>query len=137
MSFFLMQHHPFHNRDSLDPLGHNIAFNFTFDNNQDKSVEQLLSEYFPPSAYIGSQAGHNHRWFNGTAFTRFTALSNEWMQMPAFETPACKGWYVDEDYVSSIQFFRFAKQPQTEQVMLSNVFGMWKTPDGVWQRKPV
>ena len=35
-SFFIMQHHPFHNRDSLDPLGHNVLFNFTFDNNQDK-----------------------------------------------------------------------------------------------------
>ena len=40
-TFFIMQHHPFHNRDSLDPLGHNVVFNFTFDNNQDKSVEQV------------------------------------------------------------------------------------------------
>jgi hypothetical protein len=34
--FFLMQHHPFHNRDSLDPFGHNVLFNFTFDDQQDK-----------------------------------------------------------------------------------------------------
>jgi hypothetical protein len=33
-------------------------------------VEELLSSYFPPSAFLGEQAGHNHRWFNGSAFTK-------------------------------------------------------------------
>ena len=32
--FFLMQHHPFHNRDVLDPFGKNREFNFTFDDKQ-------------------------------------------------------------------------------------------------------
>ena len=57
--------------------------------------------------------------------------------MPAFETPACKGWWLNEDYVSSVQFFRFSKAPVTSQVQLSNVFGLWKTPAGDWERKPV
>lgn len=38
---FIVQHHPFHNRESLDPLGKNVFFNFTFDDKQDKSVQKV------------------------------------------------------------------------------------------------
>ena len=38
---FIMQHHPFHNRESLDPLGNNYAFNFTFDKSQDAVVQEV------------------------------------------------------------------------------------------------
>jgi hypothetical protein len=36
-----------------------------------------------------------------------------------------------------VQFFRFSKKPLDGEVQLANVFGLWKNPDGEWERKPV
>jgi len=105
--FFLIQHHPFHNRDLMDPLGHNLYYNFTFDFNQDSTMQNLLGAYFPPSSFLGVQAGHMHRWFDGEAFTRFTAISDEWAKVPEWETSACKGWVYDADFVSAMTIFTF------------------------------
>jgi len=38
---FIVQHHPFHNLASLDPFGQNLIFNFTFDDEQDKTVQKV------------------------------------------------------------------------------------------------
>jgi predicted MPP superfamily phosphohydrolase len=84
--YFIVQHHPFRNRDILDPFGHNAFYNFTFDEYQDHAVQNLLQDYFPPSSLLGIQAGHMHRWFDGTAFTKFTAINNEWLQVAEYET---------------------------------------------------
>lgn len=71
---FFVQHHPFHNRDALDPFGHNRMYNFTFDDKQLSTVQTTLATAgFSPKNYLGVQAGHMHRWFNGHAFTKFTA----------------------------------------------------------------
>lgn len=48
--YFVVQHHPFHNRDILDPMGHNVFYNFTFDEYQDHTVQNLLQDYISPSS---------------------------------------------------------------------------------------
>jgi hypothetical protein len=143
--YFIFQHHPFHNWDILDPFGHNSFWNFTFDDTQDKRVQQVLSQHYPVSAFLGSQGGHNHRWFDGPAFTKYTALTEDWRSVPAWETPACKGWFFNEDFVSAIQIFTFkvnatdvsTTEETKEEVYLSNVVGVWKAPNGDWMVKPV
>ena len=89
--YFIVQHHPFRNRDVLDPMGHNVFYNFTFDEYQDYSIQTLLQDYLAPSSLLGIQAGHMHRWFDGTAFTKHTAISQEWLEVAEYETSACKG----------------------------------------------
>ncbi len=142
--FFIFQHHPFHNWDILDPFGHNKFYNFTFDDVQDKRVQTILSQQFHPTAFLGSQAGHNHRWFDGPAFTKYTALNEEWLVMPAYETPATKGWFFNENFTSSVQVFTFKVNETTtaEGVeegipYLANVLGLWRVPNGDWHVKPV
>lgn len=151
--FFLFQHHPFHNWDILDPFGHNKFYNFTFDDKQDKAVQSIMSTRFTVSSFLGSQAGHNHRWFDGPAFTKYTALSEEWQSLPAWETPACKGWFFNEDFTSSIQVFTFGVDSSDNQAdsasgstadsagagvpYLANVHGLWRVPNGEWHVKPV
>lgn len=148
---FIMQHHPFHNRDALDPFGQNRLFNFTFDKQQDALVQELVTRYYPieevTSSFLGVHAGHMHRWFSGDAFTKFTATSPEWMGLPAFETPASKGWWVNEDFVSSFTTFSFeagVEDGADAEITLSSVVGMWRVPkdgsewqDGEWEIKPV
>ena len=135
--FFIVQHHPFHNRAALDPFGNNYVFNFTFDDNQDKTVQKVLSAYFPPSAFLGVHSGHNHRWFNGSAFTLKTCLTNEWLSIPEWETPATKGWWLDEAYVSSMTIFTFEADDDGKNAKLSNAEGFWRTPPLFeWISKP-
>lgn len=132
---FIAQHHPF----NFDPTGQNRFKNFTFDLDQEARIQEVLGKHLPVSSYIGMQAGHIHRWFNGTAFTKYTATTEDWLQMPQYETPACKGWYLDEDLVSSIQIFTFTSsvgEDGGELVSLSNVEGIWKLPNGSWVSKP-
>lgn len=131
--FFIVQHHPFHNRDSLDPFGFNVKYNFTFDKHQDFALQELLSTYYDPSAYIGSIAGHLHRWYNGTAFNKYTASSASFLRLPAYETPACKGWWIDEDFTSALQVITFVSDGG---VRIASVDGYWKMPDGRWDMKP-
>jgi hypothetical protein len=134
---FIIQHHPFHNRQILDPFGQNIVFNFTFDDFQCKQVQNVLSTNFPASSYLGSHAGHNHRWFNGSAFTNFTAIGDEWLLLPAFETPASKGWWLNEEYVSSFQVVQFAADSSGLNIHLSNLTGYWIIPStNTWSIKP-
>ena len=143
---FIMQHHPFHNRDILDPFGLNRFYNFTFDKYQDSQVQTLMSTYFPNvnKTFIGTHAGHMHRWFSGKAFTQFTASTSEWLTMPAFETPASKGWWVNSDYVSSFQVFQF-ELLESNEVSLQKSIGYWKVPEkdsedwqnATWHVKPV
>jgi hypothetical protein len=131
MSFFLMQHHPFHNRFSFSPFGHNKIMNFTFDDVQNKRVQTVMSKHFPSSAFLGVHAGHMHRWFNGTAYTNYTALDQSWINVPEFETPASKGWWINEDYIGSFQVFSFVSSTDdsgSEKVKLENVFGEWEIP---------
>jgi hypothetical protein len=127
---FIAQHHPF----NFDPTGHNRLKNFTFDQAQEARVQEVLGAHFPASSFLGMQAGHIHRWFNGTAFTKWTATSEEWLSLRQFETAACKGWWIDEDFVSSIQIFTFRKK--NEEVVLDDVRGIWKLPNGEWGIKP-
>jgi hypothetical protein len=151
--FFIMQHHPF----NFDPTGRNPYKNFTFDAEEDAQVQGLLSQYYAPSAFLGVQAGHLHRWFNGRAFTPFTAITADWQGIREFETPASKGWKYDEDFMGSFQVFEFhnnaksvvpqsseqlQKQAQEQQqqqeeeeddVQLTNVHGWWMLPNGTWQ----
>jgi hypothetical protein len=100
----------------------------------------LLGSYFPPSAYLGYSAGHIHRWFNGSAFTPFTSLNDEWLEanIPAYETPATIGWYINNDYTSSFTVFTFKVKEGTSEreVYLDKVEGHWKSPDGKWGLKP-
>lgn len=124
---FLVQHHPFHNREILDPFGNNYGFNFTFDDKQDKKVQEVLGKYFQPSSFIGVHSGHNHRWFNGSAFTPFTAIDDEWLQIPEWETPASKGWWVDESFVSSMTVFTFVANVDGSNPRLMNSVGLWCT----------
>jgi 3',5'-cyclic AMP phosphodiesterase CpdA len=139
-NFFIFQHHPFHNVEELDPFGKNTYFNFTFDKGQLKRVQEVLGTHFPPQAYLGSSAGHIHRWFNGSSFTPFTASNLEWLKtnIPAYETPATRGWYLDPLYASSFTVFTFKvkENSRSKEVYLANVDGHWKTPDGVWELKP-
>ena len=134
--FFIMQHHPFRNRDIWDPYGKNEVKNFTFDDVQDKKIEQVLASYFDVQNYLGAQAGHLHRWFNGTAFTKYTAFSDSFLTFPEWETAACKGWVVDSKFLSAFSVFTFAKD-ESDAVFLANVVGHWIVPDGTWHVKPV
>lgn len=133
--FFIVQHHPFHNRDVLDPAGKNRFYNFTFDDKQDARVQSLLDDYFPPSAFLGIQAGHMHRWFNGSAFTKFTAIDDEWAAVPEWETSACKGWAYGEDFVSAISVFHFQRDDETDVPVLGDVRTFWKIPSGEWRTR--
>ena len=58
---FVLQHHPFHNREALDPFGNNYMYNFTFDKQQDKKVQQIFQSYIHPGMILGVQSGHMHR----------------------------------------------------------------------------
>lgn len=142
-TIFIAQHHPF----NFDPTGQNRIKNFTFDITQEHRIQQVLGEYFPVSSYLGMQAGHIHRWFNGSAFTAKTALSDEWMEFRQFETSSCKGWWINEDLVSAFQVFTFSTEPiaaksirgvavQQAPVVLQSVQGLWKYPNGEWKVKP-
>lgn len=122
-------------RDSLDPYGENRVFNFTFDDQQDKKVEQLISKYLSPSQILGVQAGHNHRWFNGTAFTRYTALDDSWRSIPEFEIPACKAWAYDQSFTSAFSIFHFQTTNTSKVVSLDNIQSLWVRPNGEWQIK--
>lgn len=133
---FIAQHHPFHNRDILDPFGNNLYFNFTFDKYQDRRIEEIMSKYFPVTSYLGVQAGHMHRWYNGTAFTKYTAITEGFKKLPEWETPACKGWWINEDFVSAFQVFTFVSDSKGD-VSISNVEGLWRVPpEGKWEVKP-
>lgn len=152
---FLAQHHPF----IFDPTGTNGLKNFTFDKEQDARVQQVLmgggmaqettvdayldgrvngnvtSGSVNPSSYIGVQSGHIHRWFDGYAFTNYTAISEDWLTFPQYETPAAKGWLLNEDFVSSIQIFTFVSGDHIDTT-LKRVQGIWKTPHGEWTDRP-
>lgn len=145
-----MQHHPFHSRDAWDPFGREFFYNFTFDNHQDARVQQVLGQYWNSSAFLGVQAGHIHRWYDGTAFTKYTAIDDTWRGLKEWETSACKGWWADSDFVSAIQIFTFTQESGTSDaasssssssaaggVFLSDVHGLWKLPSGKWVVKPV
>ena len=82
IQMFLLQHHPFHNRESLDPFGNNYLYNFTFDKQQDKRIQQVFETYIQPSDIIAVHSGHMHRWFNGSAFTPQTCLNDELQLLP-------------------------------------------------------
>jgi hypothetical protein len=135
--FFIAQHHPFHNRDALDPFGQNILFNFTFDARQDARVQEVLGAHFPVSSFLGVHAGHMHRWYNGSAFTSYTASDENWLNLRQFETPASKGWWLNEEFLGSFQVFHFSA-PSTESadIKLDEVAGYWKLPSGEWSIKP-
>jgi hypothetical protein len=134
---FIVQHHPFHNRAILDPFGNNYGFNFTFDDYQDKRVQDIFSKYFTPSSFLGVHAGHNHRWFNGTAFTHFTATSSEWETIPEWETPASKGWWLDESFVSSMTIFTFIADQNGKNTRLLSAEGLWRTElNSTFTQKP-
>lgn len=137
--FFIMQHHPFHNRDSFSPFGHNLFMNFTFDDKQNARVQHVLSESFTVDSFLGVHAGHMHRWFDGKAFTKFTAIDDSWLGLKEWETPASKGWWINEDFLSSTQLFTFVTKGDglDSDVVLENVHGLWKVPPtGKWQYKP-
>jgi hypothetical protein len=141
-SFFIMQHHPFHNRLAFSPFGQNKIMNFTFDDVQNKRVQAVMSRYFPSSSFLGVHAGHMHRWFNGTAFTNYTSLDESWMGVPEYETPASKGWWINENYIGSFQVFTFVATSEEdgsgEKVALENVYGMWEIPPELdYHLKPV
>ena len=140
--FFIMQHHPFHNRFSFSPHGQNKIMNFTFDDIQNKRVQSVMARSFPCSSFLGVHAGHMHRWFNGTAFTNYTALDESWLSLREWETPASKGWYINEDYIASTQVFTFistgSDETETESVELENVRGLWEVPPAdEWKLRPV
>ena len=136
---FLVQHHPFHNRDVLDPVGHNRVYNFTFDDKQLLTVQNILQTGgLNVKNYLGVQAGHIHRWFNGHAFTKFTATTQEWMNLIEYETSACKGWYADEQFVSSYTMIDFIYEEgsiPSEGKINSHMNQFWRLPTGKWQEK--
>ena len=129
--FFLAQHHPFHNLEVYSPIGRNLIKNFTFDNIQSAEVERTFSASFPPATILGVIAGHMHRWFYGDAWTRFTALDDNWMKVREWETPAAKGWVFNEDFVSAFSIFSFTAGQDGAPVM-SDADYMWKLPNGKW-----
>ena len=131
---FLVQHHPFHNRDVLDPFGKNRVYNFTFDDHQLASVQDMLgADGLTVDNYLGVQAGHIHRWFNGHAFTQFTSTNSDWLQLVEYETSACKGWFVDEQFVAAFTSvdFEYAAAGEVSQKMEQ----FWQLPSGRWERK--
>ena len=138
---FLVQHHPFHNRDVLDPFGQNRMYNFTFDDKQLATVQGILGTAgFDASNYLGVQAGHMHRWFNGHAFTSYTATSDAWLGLVEYETAACKGWFADESFVSSFTLVDFSykvgSEPASAQIE-SDMSQFWRLPGGQWEQKKV
>jgi hypothetical protein len=132
--FFLVQHHPFHNRDVFGgATGLNRVKNFTFDAYQDAQVQAALEAGGKRVAgdYLGVAAGHMHRWRrNASAFTPDTAppsLDNPlasgepsaWLGLREFETSASKGWCADEEFTSAITVFTF--QQEEEEGPASNL----------------
>jgi len=136
---FIVQHHPFHNRDVMDPMGHNRIYNFTFDDAQLKVMQTTLSlGGFSPKNYLGVQAGHMHRWFNGHAFTKFTAQDQDWMGLVEYETSACKGWFIDETFVSAfttVDFEYDKTAPHEEGKIHTHMRQYWQLPNGKWEEK--
>lgn len=59
------------------------SFIFGFSSSQKHAVMELLLDHLPKERYIGSIAGHWHRWFDGTAF-------DEWPEYKQWEIDACK-----------------------------------------------
>lgn len=138
--FFLAQHHPFHNRETFSPLGHNEIKNFTFDYDQNTRVQSLFNTYYPAESLLGVIAGHMHRWFDGTAWTRFTAIDANWGNVHEYETSACKGWNVNEEFVSAFTVFEFDTAEQlanTAVPFISTVDTLWKLPTGEWKQRLV
>lgn len=134
--FFLAQHHPFHNREAFSPFGRNEVKNFTFDNVQSAAVQDVFSaSNFGAESLLGVIAGHMHRWFYGDAWTRFTALDNKWMKVREWETSACKGWDIDENFLSAFTTYVFDHDANGAPALV-NVDYLWKTPTGVWMGKP-
>ena len=84
------------------------------------------------------------RWFNGSAFTEKTCLNDEWLSVREFETPASKGWWLDEDFVSAFTVFTFSRGTSTTEdeegaveVELRDVNGYWRVPPNLdWVVKP-
>lgn len=136
---FLVQHHPFHNRDVLDPFGQNRIYNFTFDDKQLSTVQGLLETGgFSVKNYLGVQAGHIHRWFNGKAFTKFTATNKDWMDLVEYETSACKGWFIDENFVSAFTIVDFEYSHgsvPSDGAINSKMRQFWQLPNGKWSEK--
>jgi hypothetical protein len=155
--FFLVQHHPFHNR--LAPPFHKVK-NFTFDAAQDAAVQEILSAGGSrgPSDYLGVVAGHMHRWKNNvSAFTPFTAVDDDaaataaatadestgaavaaavtadggadspWLALREYETSAAKGWWADEAYTSAITLFAFGEAEGGAAALLG-AEGKWLAP---------
>lgn len=136
---FIVQHHPFHNRDVLDPLGQNRVYNFTFDDKQLSTVQKVLQTGgFSVKNYLGVQAGHIHRWFNGRAFTHYTAASEDWMGLVEYETSACKGWFWDAEFVSAFTMVDFEYEKGSvpaDGKISSDMKQFWQLPNGVWEQK--
>lgn len=84
-------------------------------------------------AYLGVQAGHMHRWFNGTAFTKYTASKEEWLSLLEWETSACKGNWINEDYTSATSVFSFKQKNDDSAPWLASVWFTWLTPQGEWK----
>jgi hypothetical protein len=67
-------------------------------------------------------------------------LNEEWLEIniPAYETPATIGWYINNNYTSSFTVFTFkVKEGSSErEVNLDSVEGHWKSPEGKWGVKP-
>lgn len=140
--YFLIQHHPFHNREVWSPVGENRILNFTFDAYQDAVIQDILnSNSFTPDNYLGVIAGHMHRWRGNTsAFTDYTAPEDgtgreAWRRLREYETSAAKGWVADESYTSAITFLEFEEGSGSKPV-LSSAVGQWLTPEDEWTQPP-
>ena len=135
------------------------VYNFTFDDRQVARLQSLLSGLRHPSDFLGVQvvfylffltsspnesltipfeffikAGHLHRWYNGSAFTRFTAIDESWLALPEIETAACKGWFADEDFTGAFTMATFSRDANSARI-LPEFQPWWITPSGQWVRR--
>lgn len=75
-------------------------------------------------------------------------MDDEWLSVPEWETPASKGWWLDETFVSSFSVFTFESamtnvhstgdnDDDNSHVHLKNVQGFWRPPPThEWKDKP-
>ena len=94
----LMIHQPFRCRAGVPDSA------FCFSGHDKDAVRGLLAAHYPLSTYWGGLFGHQHRWFNGTAFDEA-----EWSDFRQWENSAVKGDVSDSAMSSSITTLDFDK----------------------------
>ena len=113
---YLVTHQPFRCRMGVPD------WYFCFSREMKQAFRHVVSDYRLESAFVrGAQlSGHQHRWFNGTAF-------DEWESFRQFEVSAVKGDVFDAKMSSSFALFEVDDRGNTIQTSK-----FWRE-GGVWR----